>query len=304
MAWWKHLRGKPFYHLFDDKHPPARLFMLERMISREKGTPTQAEAELALREWGVVRHLRRIQHPDGWWGHADMLWTPRYTATLWRLRLLAEFAVPGDDENIATGVDYLLERAPAAGADIDAASATEDTDDAPTNLNAIVTYVPLAFRFHRDERVQRRLDALTQAILDDASPEDPTDRVDWLAQAAATLALASDPNADAVTQLAERLLVLTPAELPDRWYRFGAPVFDSPDLLFATRALIELRIRDERLGPWVEAIVAKQHDDENGGLYLDENRYAPAGLGVEGEGEFSNWLTAQALYVMREWYGE
>lgn len=302
MAWWKHLRGKPFYHLFDDRHPPARLFMLERMISREKGTPTQAEAALALREWGVVRHLRRIQHPDGWWGHEHMLWTPRYTATLWRLRLLAEFAVPGDDEDIVTGVDFLLDRAPASDADAD--NATDDTGEVPTNLNAIVAYVPLAFGFYRDERVQRRLDALIRAILDDATPDEIAPRADWLAQAAATLALAPEPDVDAVSQLAERLLVLSPAELPDRWHRFGAPIFDTPDLLVATRSLIELGVRDERLAPWVEAIVKKQRDDEKGGLYLEENRYAPAGLGVEAEGEFSHWLTAQALFVMREWYGE
>lgn len=302
MAWWKQLRGKPFYHLFDDAHPPARLFMLERMISREKGTPTQAEAELAMREWGVVRHLRRIQHPEGWWGHTDMLWTPRYTATLWRLRLLAEFGVPGGDEAIATGIHYLLERAPTS--DTEAATSTADSGGLPINLNAIVTYVPLAFGFHRDERVRRRLDILASAILDDETPDDADARADWLAQSAATLAHTPDPPPEVVATLVDRLLVRTPDELPERWHRFGAPVFDRPDILFATRALIELGVRDDRLAPWIEFVVDKQRDDDRGGLYLEVNRYAPAGLGIEAEGEFSNWLTAQALYVMREWYGE
>lgn len=302
MAWWKQLRGKPFYHLFDDRHPPARLFMLERMISREKGTPSQAEAELALREWGVVRHLCRVQDRDGWWGHPEMLWTPRYTATLWRLRLLAEFGVPGDDEQIATGVDYLLEHAPPP--DEDPTAAMADTTEPPINLNAIVTYVPLAFRFHRDERVRHRLAVLTTAIHGGALPEESGARVDWLAQAAATLAHVPALDPTTVTRLADALLAFRPDDLPERWRRFGAPVFDRPDLLFATRALVELGVRDERLGPWVEVIVDKQHDDEKGGLSLEVDRYTPAELGIEQEGAFSNWLTAQALYVMREWYGE
>lgn len=304
MAWWKHLYGKPFYHLFDEDYPPARLFMLERMISRRPGTPSQAEAELALREWSVARDVVAQQHPAGWWDNPDTVWAPRYTATLWQLRLLAEFGVPGDDETIATGVDYLLDHAPAPGETL---RDTVDTGAPPVNLNAIIVYVPLTFRFHNDPRVQYRLSALTASILENAIPDEPAQQLDWAAQAAAALARAPAFLAErngAVTQVADILLTTPVTEFPDRWQRFGAPVFDTPDLLFAARALIELGVRDRRLTPWIEFIVARQRDDERGGLSLERSRYEAAGLQVEEEGAFSKWLTAQALFVMREWYGE
>ncbi|GEM_PF-6004727 len=300
MAWWQHLRGKPFYHLLSQEHPAAWAFTLQHIMTRPQRTPVMAEANLALREWPLVRRLVDTMDPAGWWGRPDALWTPRYTATLWRLRLLAEFQVPGNDERIATATDRLLELTTPTLAD---ELIRADTEAMPVHLDAIVTYIPLAFGFVHDDRVQRRVRALQMTILRGHFPADADTQADWLAQAAATLALVPRPNPTAVARLADALLDRPFHTLPERWLRFGAPTFDRPDLLFTTRALLQLGVRDSRLQPWVDFIVAKQRHNGRGGLTLERSLHEAADFPAETAGHFSRWLTAQALFVMAEWYG-
>ncbi len=301
MAWWHHLRGRPFYYLFSKDHPAAWVFALRYIMTRPRRTPTMAEAELALREWSLVRRVLQEMHPDGWWGQPDALWTPRYTSTLWRLRLLAELGVRGDDERIATATDRLLELTTPTIVD---ELVQSDTEDAPVNLDAIITHIPLAFGYTQDDRVQRRVRALQMTLLRGRFLPALPQRADWLAQAAATLALVPRPNPAAVQALANALLEMPLDALPDRWFRFGAPTFDQPDLLFATRALVQLGIRDRRLQPWVDYIVSKQHPGEQGGIVLERSLYEAADFPAESAGRFSRWLTAQALFIMSEWYGD
>lgn len=301
MAWWHHLRGRPFYHLFSKEHPAAWTFALKHIMRRPRRTPALAEAELALREWPLVRRLLEEMHPDGWWDRPDSLWTPRYRATLWRLRLLAEFGVCGDDERIATATNRLLDlTTPTLAAEL----VQGDTEEVPVNLEAIITFIPLAFGYTSDSRVQQRVRALQVAITRGHMPAELPAQADWLAQAAATLALVPNPVPAAVQALADALLNLPLEALPERWWRFGAPVFDQPDLLFATRALVRLGVRDARLQPWIDAVVSKQQPGEQGGFLLERSLYEAADFPAEPAGQFSRWITAQALFVMAEWYGD
>ncbi len=300
MAWWHYLRGRPFYHLFSREHPAAWVFALKYIMTRQRRTPTMAEAELALREWSLVKHVLQEMHPDGWWERPDALWTPRYTSTLWRLRLLAEFGMPGDDERIATATDRLLEMTTPTIAD---ELVQSDTEEVPTNLDAIITFIPLAFGYTQDDRVQRRVRALQVELIRGHFPSELPKRADWLAQAAAALALAPNPNREAVNVLANALLDVPLEALPERWLLFGAPTFDQPDVLFTTRALVQLGVRDSRLQSWVDYIVSKQQPGERGGLLLERTLYEAAGFPAETVDRFSRWLTAQALYILTEWYG-
>ncbi|MDQ7029261.1 MAG: hypothetical protein Q9O62_05500 [Ardenticatenia bacterium] len=300
MAWWQHLRGKPFYHLLSKEHPAAWAFTLQHVMTRPRRTPTMAEANLALRQWPLVRRVLDKMHPEGWWERPDTLWSPRYTSTLWRLRLLAEFHVPGTDERIATATDRLLNLTTPTLAD---ELIRGETETIPINVDAIITFIPLAFGFVQDGRVQQRVRALQAAILRGLWPGDVNTQADWLAQAAATLALAPRPNPIAVARLADALLDRPLHTLPERWLRFGAPTFDRPDLLFAARALLQLGVRDSRLQTWVEFIVAKQRHNGRGGLTLERSLHEAADFPAEAAGQFSRWLTAQALFIMAEWYG-
>lgn len=288
-AWWHHLTGQPFYWAMDGAHPAAVLLVLHEVLERPSGAPGLQSARLELREWAPVRHL--IASLDsGWHGDPSSLVHPRYRAPLWRLRLLAELGVPGDDLAIAEATDRLLDLP---------LNAPEGV-----NLNAIVLSIPLALGYGSDPRVLRRLDHLA-ASLADPLPADPATRADRLAHTVATLAAAvraglADPGA--CERAAERLLAIPLADLGPRWRRFGFPIFDQPDLLFASRHLLLADIRDERVGRWVETVAARQ--DPVGRWRLERSLQEESGTILEVPAEPSRWLTAQALFVLRAFYGE
>ncbi|HBY98579.1 MAG TPA: hypothetical protein DEP84_32315, partial [Chloroflexi bacterium] len=98
------------------------------------------------------------------------------------------------------------------------------------------------------------------------------------------------------------LLAIPLAILEPRWHQAGFPVFDRPDMLFASRHLLLAGIRDERVRPWVETVAAQQ--DPTGRWQLRRSRQRESGCPFEVPGEPSRWLTAQALSVLRGFYGE
>jgi len=193
MPWWKHLRGRPFYHPLDDEHPAARVFMLRRLVGRKRPSRVLREAQNTLCAWSWVRTIR-ARLPD---------------------------EVRCYDEHLAAATDWLLTHAPPPDATM---------SNAPLNLNAIVLSIPLAFGFESDERVQARLAHLYTDVRRQAWPHHPTDRANWLVQAAYALTWQTTPPRDIVAEVVEALLS---REIPAEWAGFGAPIFDQPDLLFA-----------------------------------------------------------------------
>nr|WP_290665794.1 hypothetical protein [Ardenticatena sp.] len=292
MPWWKHLRGRPFYHPLDDEHPAARVFMLRRLIGRKRPSRVLREAQNNLCAWSWVHGIRAHLPDETTPPPTAPIWHPRYTAPLWQLRLLAEFEVRCYDEHLAAATDWLLTHAPAPDT---------TAPDVPPNLNAIVLSIPLAFGFETDERVQARLAHLYTDVRHQAWPRHPTDRANWLVQAAYVLSWQANPPRDIVDEVVEALLSL---DTPPAWASFGAPIFDQPDLLFATRLLLELGVRDDRLAAWVAQVEAAQHEDERAGWYLTTSRYEAANAPLEVQGAFSRWLTAQAIYILQAWYGD
>lgn len=289
-AWWHHLIGQPFYWALDGTHPAADLLMLHEVVERPRHAPGLRAARLALREWPPVRRLVAGLE-EGWRDGPAGLLVPRYRAPLWRLRLLAELGVPGDELALAEATDRLLDTP------LDSAQAI--------NLEAIVLSIPLAFGYGGDPRVRRRLDRLAQATLAGGWPADPGAQTDWLAQTVATLGSAvrvGQADARALERAAEALLAIPPSDLGPRWHQFGFPTFDRPDLLFASRHLLLAGFRAERLRPWIEVVAAQQ--DTAGRWRLRRSLQQESDLAIEAPGEPSRWITAQALYVLRAFYGE
>lgn len=285
--WWRHLTGRPFYWVLDGTHPAADLFVLQHVLERPEGAPPLRAARLALAESAQVERLKAHLGDGG-----EGLWSPRYETALWVLRLLAELGVPGDDERIAEALDRVLEQPPEEGGEPE-----------PTNLLAIVLHTALAFGFGEDERVQAGVSQLGGLLRTDALPASQPERADWLAQAAMALAQQPEAERDTVTAglLKERLEELEPGRL-ERYAVYGFPTFDEPNDLVLTRSALRLGIGGEWLRPWVERIEAAQ--DEQGLWRLGRALPAPADVEWEAEGEPSRWVSAQALYVLRAFYGE
>ncbi|MDQ4076736.1 MAG: hypothetical protein M3220_10900 [Chloroflexota bacterium] len=286
--WWRHLRGKPFYWVLDGSNPAADLFMLRYVLERPEQARALRAAQLRLRESPEVEALKEQLAMEGG------LWAPRYHTSLWVLRLLAELDVPGDDERIAEALDRVLDQ----GEDVEGVSS-------PINANAIVVHMAAVFGFHRDGRVQARLARLEERLEACDLPDQADAAVDWLTQSAMALAALPEEARDAATveRLAHRLEALDPAPI-QRYRQYGFPTFDRPDDLTLARSALLLNVGRAWLEPWVRYIEGAQDEQ---GLWRMQ-RYLPTPGAVrwedEEEGEPSRWLSAQALYILRAYYGE
>lgn len=270
-AWWRHLVGRPFYWALDGSHPAASLLMLTEVLERPPTAPAVAAARLALREWlPVEAAIAALAAQDGW-------------PLAWRLRALGELGISGDDERIAEATDRLLDSLP--------------PPQGLPNENAIMLSVPLALGYHDDDRVAARLATLVQLV--SAGEWLRHQPAPWLAQALIALALApATPAVGSARQQAAAALLAQAGGDDDRL--LGAPVGPTPDLLATTRALMRCGVTDGRLAPWVAAVETRQL--AGGGWVLDT--VGPGDLGVERPGEPSRWLTAQAIAILRPFYGE
>lgn len=284
--WWRHLKGKPFYWVLDGEHPAAVYFTLSHVVERPKEARGRKAARLALLESPQVAALKARLAPVG-----EALWTPRYATTLWVLRLLAELGVPGDDEGIAEALDSVLNY-----------DGEGDLEPAPVNLNGILVHIAMALGFHRDERVQMRLQRMHRDLRDHQLPPTPTALADWLTLAAMALAEqpAYDRDPETLDLLKGHLQALIPTVV-SRYEGYGFPTFDQPDDLVLAQAALRLGIGGDWLRPWVVRIEGRQ--DAEGLWRLDRALPTPGGVGWEQRGEPSRWLSAKAMYALRAFYG-
>jgi hypothetical protein len=173
----------------------------------------------------------------------------------------------------------------------------------PTNGPAIVLHTALAFGFHEDERVQAGVARIEEVLRQDGLSLAEEARADWLVQAAMAFAERPEGERDGgvLGLLTEQLKRFDPARL-DRYARYDFPTFDRPNDLMLARSALRLGIEGEWLRPWVERIEGAQ--DEQGLWRLQQVHPLAGDVRWETEGEPSRWISAQALYVLRAFYGE
>ncbi len=268
----------------------ADLFMLRHVVERPDAARGVRAAQLALQVSPQVEALKASLTEPRRTG-----WSPRYATPLWALRLLAEVEVAGDDERIATALDWLL----------DAPEPDSEAEPPPINLNAIIVHIAAAFGFAADPRVRERIARLDEQLARHELPATPAAVADWLTQAAMALAALPDTASDSATRdlLALRLAALDPPTVR-RYRRYGFPTFDQPDDIVLARSALRLGLGGAWLQPWVQYVVGIQ--DEQGLWRLRRHLPTPAEVRWTGEteGEPSRWLSAQALYILRAFYGE
>jgi hypothetical protein len=278
------LKGRPFYWALDGTHPAVDLFMLRHVVGRPEQAPVVRRARLALVESPLVEALKGMLNSE-----APTARAPRYERPFWALRLLAELGVSGDDERIASALDRMLEE--------------RQSDRGNGHLDPLVVHMALALGYGEEERVQAALGHMVEALISGTLRGEPYQRANRLVLVAQALAAQAAGKRDetALSALAGYLRELQPESLPGyRTYRF--PTYDQPDDLVLARSALLLGLRGDWLRPWVERIGAAQ--DEQGLWRLEQALPVPGGITVEQEGQPSRWLTAQALFILREFYGE
>jgi hypothetical protein len=269
MKWWQALRGRPFYWVLDGGDPAASYYMLRYVVERPGSARAVRAARLALSESEPVGKLKARLRPRG-----EPEWGTGYGGPLWALRLLAEWGHPGDDEQIASCLDWAL----------DGAASHPYSDELLLHAGAV-------FGFSTDDRVEALIvSLLTRLRRGDVAAE---------GVALAAMALAALPAAQLATAevaVVEKALAGIPVN-GSAFTAYACPTYDNPDVLTLAESALRLGLRGAWLEGWVQQIVVAQDEQ---GFWRAARVYPPA----TGAGVPNRWVSAKALYVLRAFYGE
>lgn len=94
--------------LLKNENPGVRYWTLKDILGRSESDTEVVAALNGIAPWGPVSEYLREQHPEGYWGHAEDVYWPKWRATVWSLILLAEIGVPGTNPLIKRGCEYFL----------------------------------------------------------------------------------------------------------------------------------------------------------------------------------------------------
>jgi len=89
--------------------PAIRYGTLRDILGRSQSDPGVESARNQIASWSPVAEYLAEQHPEGYWGHREDVYWPKWRATVWPLILLAEIGVPGTNPSIKKGCEYFLE---------------------------------------------------------------------------------------------------------------------------------------------------------------------------------------------------
>lgn len=275
--WKKYLRADPTRWLLETNDPSILLWYQLDIAHR----PADARAVIDTRERVLysepVQNIFAKQNDLGYWGDAEKLAAPQFSATLWNLALLAELGIPRASRRARNACEFILQN-------------FLDDDGAFAGLNETETgYLLRAFGYFnyvKDARVLHAARVLNGRAHSFAA------RVGALW---GWRAFCEDADIARLTQEnIERLLDAVNAQAVAS-YTF--PQFDPRDELFCLRVLAEYdRLQDARAAPLIDALIAKQNEHAQWTLERDVN--AQLLTPFENAGAPSRWVTLNALRVI------
>ncbi|MDL1898416.1 hypothetical protein FBQ82_19390 [Anaerolineae bacterium CFX7] len=279
--WQKYLRYDPTRWLFETDDPSILLWYQLDLAHRPENAPAVGATRERVLYSEPVQNLFAAQDEFGFWGAAENLAQPRFTATLWNLALLAELGIPRASRRARNACEFILQNFLAA----DGTFAGLDESETGYLVRAFGY-----FHYARDERVLRVARTLRARVHSFEA------RVcalwGWRAFCHdATIARAAQEHSAYVLENAAAAGNAT-ASVP---YVF--PQFDPRDELFCLRVLAEYDcVADARLAPLVDRLVAKQNERAQWTAERDLN--AQLLTPFETENAPSRWLTLNALRVI------
>jgi len=249
--------------------------MLRYVVERPDGARALQAARLALQESPVVAELKAVIT-----GESSPRWTSDYSGALWALRLLAEWGHPGDDETIATALDWAL---------------THTSETSHPHATPLLLHTALAFGFSDDDRVESLLQQVFILLQTERRTRLGAVGATLTAMALATLQDRAIPTA-VLAGLESLLSPITPTAHP-LFTAYGYPTYDTPDGLTLVESALRLGLRGTWLDAWVAQIVAAQ---DEAGFWRAGRVHLPDIT----PNEPNRRLSAKALYVLRSYYGE
>jgi hypothetical protein len=281
--WKKFLRYDPTRWLLATNDPSILLWYQLDIAHR----PEDARAVLDTRDRVLysepVQTIFAAQDALGFWGDAEQLAQPYYTATLWNLALLAELGIPRASRRARNACEFILQN-------------FLRPDGAFAGLNAIETGFLLRafgyFNYAGNGRVLRAARHLSEH----AASFDARVCALWGCRA-----FCHDVEiARAAREIIERVLQdKALGGLGDPEDLYTVPQFQPRDELFLLRVLAEYeRVNDARVAPLTDRLIGKQNERAQWTLERDWNARLLTPL--ENQNAPSRWLTLNALRVITQ----
>ncbi|HII40359.1 MAG TPA: terpene cyclase/mutase family protein [Thermoplasmata archaeon] len=94
--------------LLEPSQPAVRFATLVDLLDRGQKDPDVREARAAIPTRGWARDILRSQRPEGHWESREDLYRPKYTATIWRLIVLADLGMTAGDARVRRACERFL----------------------------------------------------------------------------------------------------------------------------------------------------------------------------------------------------
>lgn len=318
------LAAGPLDWLLEPEHPGVRYFALRDLLGRADGDAAVRAARADLTRTGPVADILANRRPEGYWVKPGRGYSPKYTATVWQLILLAQLGADGSDERIRASCEYVLRYHQAKDGGMSFSGAPSGAVHC-LNGNLLFAFLALGFP-PDDERIAHAIDWQARCILGEGTPFYRSGTTGpgfacaingalpcaWGAVKALN-ALSLLPRSERST-LVERAIDtgvefmlrydLASADYPHwgaispHWFKFGYPLGYTSDVLEALDVLARLgHARDPRLARAIDFVLSKRCSD---GLWkLERTLNGKTWVDIEKRGKPSKWVTLRALRVLK-----
>lgn len=303
--WWEPLTDDPMEWLLESDDPSITYFFLSEILERPDHSRPLRDARQQIRTSPAVQTILDHQHADGWWETPDHLTEPKHRTTLWRLYLLAELGMTGQDFRVATAADYVLETFMTSDGDF---LLTPDGPVVRHWVPGLLLWSLYRLGYLEDERIRRATGRMVDiAVAGDWIGRDADGRPRPWAGLRTLWAISAVPAQyrssgmeEVVGQGANAFLqhaLMTPSAEAKQ---LSFPNYDPQDVLYALRVLTALGFgSDPRVTSVLEKLLQKQVD---GGRWPVERVFENDGLDWGEPGRANRWITLNVLRVLKRVY--
>jgi len=332
MAEWNAcLKADPTAWLLEDENPSVRYLTLTNILDRKQSNPDVKRAKADIMRTGAVPRILAKQS-DGMWGSPGRFYADKYKGSVWQLIVLAEHEADGRNEMVRAGCEYVLgcsqdpesygfaHKAKASGGGLHSEVIPCLTG------NMIWSLVKLGY--FGDSRVGKGIDWIVRyQRFDDGTANGPTGwpydryKMCWgthschMGVIKSLKALSAIPKSKKDKRIENTILKASDYVLAHHiykqshelsktskpgWLKLQFPLMYQTDILEIAGILLELGIKDGRMGEAIEKIVSKQND--KGQWNLESTFNGRFQVNIERKDKPSKWLTYRAMRVLKKYY--
>lgn len=308
--------------LLEPEQPAVRYHTLLHLLDYGENDYEARKARSNIPKLGWAHEILKVQKPPGFWESRRDLYLPKYTATIWRLIVLADLGMTAKDPRIRKACEFFLNEYSRPDGGLDTPSSNWSRSELCVTGNLARTLVRCGYE--EDRRVRAAFDWLVENQMGDggwhcfherAFGRGTLDCWEGLSAFAAlprrgwTRGIKRSVERGAEFYLAHSLFKQGHRRYKP-WLRFHYPVHYYYDLLVGLDVITGLGYtRDKRLKPALQILEEKRradgtwaidaiHPDLGAGAGY-RLRKRPKRFALERDGRPSKWITLTALRILK-----